>query len=47
VLQRYESAGARVLRTDRDGAVTVDTDGQSLSITTFVAAGGRSRNPTP
>ena len=35
VLRRYESAGAEILRTDRDGAVTVDTDGRTLDVRTF------------
>jgi competence protein ComEC len=36
VLARYREAGAEVFRTDRDGAVTVDSDGYSLNIHTFV-----------
>jgi len=35
VVERYERVGAEVLRTDRDGAVTVETDGQTLDIGTF------------
>jgi competence protein ComEC len=35
VLSRYAAAGAEVFRTDRDGAVTVDTDGTSLVVHTF------------
>lgn len=35
VLARYRAAGAEVFRTDRDGAVTVDTDGTSLEVHTF------------
>jgi competence protein ComEC len=35
VLERYRAAGAEVFRTDQDGAVTVDTDGHSVSVTTF------------
>jgi competence protein ComEC len=37
VLARYESVGAEIFRTDRDGAVTVDTDGASLFVHTFTA----------
>lgn len=37
VLQRLESAGVRVLRTDRDGAVHVTTDGQTIEASCFVA----------
>jgi competence protein ComEC len=36
VLQRYEEVGAQIFRTDRDGAVTVDTDGKSIQVHTFV-----------
>jgi competence protein ComEC len=32
VLQRYEAVGAAVFRTDRDGAVTVETDGHRLAV---------------
>jgi len=35
VLQRYEEIQAEVFRTDRDGAVTVDTDGTALDVQTF------------
>jgi beta-lactamase superfamily II metal-dependent hydrolase len=34
-LDRYREAGAEVFRTDRDGAVTVDTDGYSIDVHTF------------
>ena len=37
LLERLENAGLRVLRTDRDGAVHVLTDGTRLEITCFVA----------
>ena len=37
LLERLENAGIRVLRTDRDGAVQVMTDGQQLEISCFVA----------
>ena len=33
VLQRYQSLGCRVFRTDREGAVLMRTDGQALNIT--------------
>lgn len=36
VVSRYEERGARLFRTDRDGAVTVDTDGSTLRVRTFV-----------
>lgn len=45
VLQRYRDAGAEIFRTDRDGAVTVDTDGTSLDVRTFT--GRRFRVPPP
>jgi competence protein ComEC len=35
VLQRYQEVQAEVFRTDRDGAVTVDTDGTSLDVHSF------------
>jgi competence protein ComEC len=41
VVERYTSAGAQVYRTDRDGAVTVDTDGRAIWVHTFAASGRR------
>lgn len=35
VVERYENAGIKLLRTDRDGAVTAATDGHSLSVHAF------------
>ena len=35
VVARLEAAGSRVYRTDRDGEITVDTDGQHVSVRTF------------
>ena len=37
LLEQLQSAGARVLRTDRDGAVHILTDGDKLEISCFVA----------
>ena len=37
VLQRYEARGVQVFRTDRDGAVTLRTDGQEVHVDTFKA----------
>jgi hypothetical protein len=36
-LERLEASGARVLQTDRDGAVHIVTDGDRLEISCFVA----------
>jgi competence protein ComEC len=36
VLDRYRAVGAEVFRTDQDGAVTVDTDGYSIDVHTFM-----------
>src|SRR6266478_5129298 len=41
LLERLESAGVRILRTDRDGAVHVLTDGTRLEIACFVACPSR------
>ena len=37
LLERLGASGARVLRTDRDGAVHIVTDGERLEISCFVA----------
>ncbi len=37
LLTRLEASGARILRTDRDGAVHILTDGKSLEISCFAA----------
>jgi len=36
VLARYEKAGAKVIRTDRNGAVTIKISGRQLQISTFI-----------
>src|SRR6266581_6325471 len=40
LLERLKNAGVRTLRTDRDGAVHVLTDGARLEITCFFACPG-------
>ncbi len=40
LIERLENAGVRILRTDKDGAVHVLTDGSRLAITCFVACAG-------
>jgi hypothetical protein len=37
LLERLEASGVRVLRTDRDGAVNILTDGERLEVSCFVA----------
>ncbi len=37
VLRRLEAAGVRVYRTDRDGQITLGTDGKDVSVRTYVA----------
>ena len=43
LLERLETAGVNILRTDRDGAVHVLTDGARLEITCFVACTGAAK----
>lgn len=38
VLERYERHGARIYRTDRDGAIQLTSDGRRMAITTFLTA---------
>ncbi len=35
VLRRYERLGSKILRTDRDGAITIVTDGEKIEVKTF------------
>ena len=37
VVERYEQDGVRLLRTDRNGAVTVSSDGRAISVQAFIA----------
>jgi competence protein ComEC len=39
VLERYRAVGAEMFRTDRDGAVMVDSDGYSIDVHTFADRG--------
>jgi len=45
LLERLESAGVRILRTDRDGAVHVLTDGERIDISCFVPCLDRGNVP--
>ena len=42
VLERYRAQGARIWRTDRDGALRVVTDGRRLSVGSYLQAGDAS-----
>jgi competence protein ComEC len=44
VLERYRAIGAAVFRTDQDGAVTVDTDGKKVEVSTFLGRGLELKN---
>jgi len=44
ILARYEAAGARVFRTDQDGAITFQTDGHALWVATHA---GPQASPRP
>lgn len=40
LLERLQSAGVSVYRTDRDGAVRIVSDGEALTVSCFVACAG-------
>jgi competence protein ComEC len=40
VVRRLEAAGARIYRTDRDGQITVETDGTTVHVRTFIGHEG-------
>ena len=40
VLERYEAIGAKILRTDRDGAIFFDTNGKDLQVKTYLQSKG-------
>ena len=44
VVERYRATGAAVFRTDQDGAITIDTDGNTADVTSFT---GRRQHLTP
>jgi competence protein ComEC len=46
LLERLEKAGVRVLRTDRDGAVHILTDGSDLEVSCFVPCPEAAAVPT-
>ncbi|SEM60611.1 competence protein ComEC [Syntrophus gentianae] len=45
VLTRYQAAGARILRTDRQGGISITTDGSHLQAEGFKKGSGDSRRP--
>jgi beta-lactamase superfamily II metal-dependent hydrolase len=36
ILKRYETQGCHIFRTDRQGAITITTDGKHLSVKPFL-----------
>jgi competence protein ComEC len=45
VLDRYRRAGVEMFRTDRDGAITIETDGNQVEISTWTGRHLRLRAP--
>jgi beta-lactamase superfamily II metal-dependent hydrolase len=41
VVERYREVGAELFRTDRDGAIMVESDGYSVDVQTFAGRGMR------
>ena len=41
VLERYEAIGAKILRTDRDGAIFFDTNGKDIQVKTYLQSKGQ------
>ena len=40
VCKRYDALGVQTYRTDRDGAITVITDGETIEVKTFLDSQG-------
>jgi hypothetical protein len=47
LIERLETAGVRILRTDGDGAVPILTDGSRLEVSCFVACSGAFGSTAP
>jgi competence protein ComEC len=43
VMRRLEASGARIYRTDRDGQITLETDGRGVSVETYAEKAERNR----
>jgi competence protein ComEC len=47
VLARYRAAGAAIYRTDDQGAIAIETDGRTVSVTPFVQTAQKALTPGP